>query len=89
MPGKGGALHGRQKTSAGEMTMDMTQGNKTPFGDRTYTLLELVTALPLVAAALRKEGLSEGRIHAALLAICGVKVDSDLVRHLTGPLQFG
>ena len=43
---------------------------------------ELAEAIPHVATALRKEGFSEGLIRAALLSICGVRVDDPLVRHL-------
>lgn len=43
---------------------------------------KIAEGISLVAQALRKEGLSEGQIRAALLAICGVRVDDPLVRHL-------
>ena len=44
--------------------------------------LKTAEAIHYIAAALRKEGLSEGQMQAALLAICGVQVDAPLVRHL-------
>ena len=62
--------------------MDTKQGTITRLEGQTESLQELVAAIPQVAAALRKEGLSEGRIHAALLALCGVQVDSGVVNTL-------
>ena len=43
---------------------------------------KLAKDIPKVAAALRNEGLSGGMVRAALLSLCGVKVDDSLVRHL-------
>lgn len=38
--------------------------------------------LRFVASTLRAEKFSEGQVRAALLSICGVRVDDSLVRHL-------
>lgn len=45
-------------------------------------LKELPDLLSSTGEALRKEGLPEGHVKAALLSICGVPVDAALLRHL-------
>jgi hypothetical protein len=48
-----------------------------------YPLEDIAKYIPIIAEALRKEDFSKGQRKAALLAICGVKVDDSLLRHLT------